>query len=58
MSVRTPRRRVIELVAVADHVHDHVHVHDHDHEHVRARGEMTTKGADIPSNPLCLGASV
>jgi hypothetical protein len=27
MSVRTSRRRVIELVAVADHDHDHVNEH-------------------------------
>jgi hypothetical protein len=29
MCVRTSRRRVIELVAVADHVHDHDHVNEH-----------------------------
>jgi hypothetical protein len=38
MSVRTSRRGVIELVAVAvaDHVHDRVH--DHDHDHVNEHG--------------------
>jgi hypothetical protein len=29
MSVGTSRRRLIELVAVADHVHDHDHVNEH-----------------------------
>jgi hypothetical protein len=33
MSVGTSRRRVIELVAVADHVHDHDYDHDHVNEH-------------------------
>jgi hypothetical protein len=36
MSVRTSRRGVIELVAVA--VADHVHDHDHDHDHVNEHG--------------------